>query len=265
MACRFQVPLFLTLGALIAVGGKPCFAQWDESDTSSVDMLDADAATPTPEMSTGNTANEAAPKFSSNPSGSDRQNSSQLTEGQKTILLGQVGSGQSLYQFGRVLAWGGLGANVIGSIAKVPALSGIGNLSMVVGIPMMGAGAGKAERSSLKLNPNATPANSTGWPMYWTGWGLQGAGILLIVTGITSNIEKDEYGDETLSDDAAGPIILGFVSIIGGAICHFVAWYQFSERLDQSTVNMAGIALAPTLHMNDGKIDGGGLSLALDF
>lgn len=138
-------------------------------------------------------------------------------------------------------------------------------MAATIGIPVMGVGAGKAERGALGLNPEGNTYGKTGWPVYWTGWGLQGAGLVLIVTGITSNVETDEYGDETLRDDAAGPIVVGITTVISGAICHYVAWYQFSERLDQSELTMAGLSFAPTLRMHEGQLDGGGLKLALDF
>jgi hypothetical protein len=197
--------------------------------------------------------------------GYNEMTSPALPTGKSEYLHMQWSAGNSQYQFGRVLAWGGVAAYLVGNFAGLAPLSLVGSLSMTIGIPVMGVGAGKAERASLALNPNGNVSPHTGWPVYWTGWGLQAGGLVLIIGGIASNIETDEYGDSQISDNAVAPILTGALAFIAGGICHYVAWYQFSERLDQSGLNMAGLTYEPTLHWDRGQVDGGGMKLSLAF
>lgn len=237
--------------ALVFIGGClfPCFAQWDGQQQKANDTADASApVAPVIESESGNATHT-------------RSNSS-LTTGQKDLYHQMAASGNTIYQVGSVLAWGGLAAYVLGNVVQEPVLAGVGSLGTLVGIPTMGVGAGKVERASLSLNPNGEKAYS-GWPTYWTGWGLQGLGLVLIISSI--EIETDPMTGDEEAELNPGTAVTGIISIIAGAVCHYVAWYQFSKRREQGNINMAGVAFQPQLHLHEGQVDGAGMRLSYSF
>jgi len=157
-------------------------------------------------------------------------------------------NGIIVYQTGRILAWGGLGLRVASYFGITSKLSinsnfidestanSMGFLATTVGIPIMGVGSSKVSEATLLLYPDNYKDTGSGWPMYWTGWAVQGLGFVLLLNSL-----------ESLFVDGGSGIGFSLVVFAAGNIMHYVAWYKFSKRKSRATLFIKSVNMVPTL------------------
>jgi hypothetical protein len=141
-----------------------------------------------------------------------------------------------------------------------------GFVAFEVGIPLMGSKAGRMAKTVQAVRPEYHPPFS-GWPIYWTGKGLQVAGLTLMsLEGLVMafSIVAGDEPDQTLLE------VAGF-SLLGGFLLEGGSWYLFS-RVHASALEQAPVELKLSfgLHPSANKKGSGNLPipgavLALNF
>jgi len=146
----------------------------------------------------------------------DRPNTAALRE--------RFREGQERRGFGKILAWGGLGAGVAGVAFDRPDLTTLGILGYSVGIPVMGSGTSQMvrNRNSLGTQPRL---ETDGWIPFWVGYSLEGSGIMTIAFAIPLAIlHKYEPAPEI---DAM--FRWGRNAFVAGLAVQGLAWVRFDR------------------------------------
>jgi hypothetical protein len=220
--------------AVLLLTASVSFAQWEDAADSSAKR----------------STQESAPAASA---GKGR-----MSEAKEQLYRDMASSGNSLYKMGSYLAWGGLAVNVAGNLSNSFVVARVGGLVNAIGIPMMGVGAGRVQSAARAINPEAGSVGNAGWPLYWGGWGLQAAGIVVLV----SSTEDDGYGDPSIS---SGALATGIVLLLTGQVLHYVSWYQFSRRREIGNINLISLSVLPDIRVADNRVTAGGAKLVWAF
>lgn len=202
----------------------------------------------------GTTSNLDTFETSPTPAGSE-SNNPQSKEYAKLLYA----KGESRHNLGRIMSWGGLGLSVIGSLTKVPEMSSIGGLALLIGIPVNGSGAGTMVEAANILNPNAG-LEISGWGTYKASWLLIGGGTALVIGSVA--------GAETVEEVNTTALGVGLVSLVAGQIMQYVAWGQFSGSADRAEM-IHGLAYSvdvmPALYASRTAIATPGVQLSVKF
>lgn len=189
-------------------------------------------------------------------SSSEIQSSTQQSKEFAKILYAR---GEARQNLGRIMSWGGLGLSVAGSLMNAPAVSSIGSLSLLIGIPVNGSGAGTMIDAANMLNPNAN-LEMRGWGTYGASWVLIGGGTALLIASVAGADNVDEVNTTALG--------VGVVSLVAGQIMQYVAWGQFSGSADRAEL-IHGLAysvdVTPTLYASRTAIATPGVQVSLKF
>lgn len=128
----------------------------------------------------------------------------------------------SMCRFGQILAWGGLGLDVVGTIfsdgGKYVTVPAIGAILIYSGIPIIGIGASISNNAAKKMNTNYIDAGS-GWFDFSAGWVSQLVGVFLIVNEVNNSKLTGSF--------TFGKILLDGVLIYQGRRLYFVPGMNF--------------------------------------
>ena len=175
-------------------------------------------------------------------------------------------SGKSTQNIGRMMSWGGLALSALGSSLGNTTLYSVGNLSLMVGIPLNGYGSSKMVKGANGLNSRAQ-LEHRGWIPYGIGCGLVGFGMYNIASGL-SEYNNNYDPDDEVNEPAMEKIGKGVLVLMVGEVCWFVAWYKFSDSADDANniAKSVRVSAAPLLvPERDGEGFANGLQLSAAF
>lgn len=132
---------------------------------------------------------------------------------------------EGTYDVGFYLTTGGLVAMFL-----PPPISTVGGITRIVGVPMMGSAAGRANSIALSVDPRYIDPGS-GWGWYGTGMSMEVIGSVWFVYELLSHLEI--VGATPISFPVvSNPNVLVFplLTIFTGLVCEGTGWYKFSVR-----------------------------------
>jgi len=184
--------------------------------------------------------------------------------------------GENIQLTGRVMSWGGVGLLLFFSYcnsdrkkifnSESPYIAGVGGLSIFLGIPVNGVGAGMMADAAYDINRSKRIDNWGGWLCFIRG------GFFLGATGIAAyEYEASSTSSRTYKvlDDNFGLMILS--GMIGAGFEVYGAWFQFSLAADRakahfnSSTSMVQVHLAPELIRGSNNGVDPGLQLSVLF
>lgn len=172
--------------------------------------------------------------------------------------------GDLLYTAGTISAVGGIAGMLAAVNFDQPALGQASVYAYLVGLPVLGVGAGQVYKAHRLRNPGVGGDGRHPWFLYGLGWGSQFLGATLAYAGAVQMV-GDLFTGEEESGDGVGLMMAGMGFIFAGATMHMVSWYQFSERRADAKEGLS-LSLEPMVPINSrGYADGAGLRLRARF
>lgn len=169
----------------------------------------------------------------------------------------QYQNGASLQFMGRVVSWSGVAGMVLGTRTGNATLASVGLIGWFVGMPLNGSGSNKMVDATNQMNPS-THVTHRGWPVYYTGMGLFGGGLALIL----NSVDEDGYVENHSQAD------MGSTMMLAGMICSIVGWYKFSASADDAEIVHSSLqfSVAPLIVPDSNNESGAaGLQLSASF